>query len=152
MILSSNKRLIYFDSTGKEASHWPHHGTAHFVKPTPCSLIAIQAKNAFEAQCTSTEFLTCYILDRLKPHFKRLSCALKYCARDNGYFMLASGTSKKARLHPPILGAFADWADKTIWPSEPLNIIKTLFLCCKPIIEFLNRRGIIYSANWMWGM
>ena len=82
-------------------------------------------------------------------HYNRLPCPLKYCTGDDGYFVLASGTTNQSRSHLPALTPTTYWADKPFRPAKPLEILDTGCFCWKPFIKLLQSSRIIYSANWI---
>lgn len=148
LFLTSDERFVNFDIPVERTSARSNHRPTYFMKPAPGGLVTVQTKNSLEPQGASSEFLTCYVPDRLEPKSKRFPCSLKNCSGHNRRFMPADGASKESRFHMPRLVSITYRTNKTVRSSKFQQIINTVLLCRKPVVELSRRFRVINSGNW----
>jgi len=102
------------------------------VQHSPSGLIGTKPENPMQRFCGNPVFSGGQMPCCGKPHGKRRSGAVKDRARRGGDAIAARIAPPFAVLHAPSLGSVARWARKAVFPSNPVNVVKTGNITRKP--------------------
>ena len=140
------KGLIYLYNAMKLVAAGPHHGSSHFMKPTPGCLVASKSKYSFETQSVSTEFLAGDVPNGLEPQPKWFSRPVEYRPCKDRCLLFAFGTTNQPFCHSPTFCSIALGASETIRPTKLLKIFYAFLFCRKPLIKFLHGPRVVHTA------
>ena len=141
--------LIHLDAAFEALPARPHHRTAQLVEPSPSCLVAAQAQDPLQAQCTSSRLLTRDMPHRLEPHAQWLSGSLKdgsrSCRRLPVALQALELTSSRRTGSFPL----ASWASEALGPPNTPQIRSTRVLRGEPFVELLQSPGEVHAADRM---
>ena len=131
-----------------------HHCSSYFVQPSPCCLVATQAKYSLQAKSACTIFLAGYPPDRSEPYCQRTSTTFKNSATFNRCLISAILTLKSTISNWPGFAALTTRAYKPIWPTKRDKISLTFFFRGKLFFQFHKSFWIIFHTplNYMLGV
>ena len=119
------------------------------MEPGPSGLVTAQAEYSLHPQSTDAMLLVRHIPHRLKPKPQRLARTLEDRPRGRRCLTLASHTSQLAPSRHPRQASPAGRTAETIRPTNTPKKIHAGCLRREPLIEFLERAGIVDPANGM---
>jgi len=139
--------LIHLDAALEAISPRPHHRTAQLMVPSPSCLVAAQSQNTLQAQRISSRLLTRDIPHRLEPHAKWLSGTLKNRSRSGRRLPVTLETLQLASGRGTSSSPFASRSPKALGPPHTPQIRSARFVRSKPIVELLQRSGVVHAAD-----
>ncbi len=145
-VFTANKCLIYLYNAMKLVATRPNHCPSHFMKPTPCRLVASKSKHSLETQSVPTELLAGNVPNGLEPQSKRFSCPVEYRPSKNRCLLFAFGTTNQPFCHLPAFCSIASMASETIRPAKLLKIFHAFLFPRKPLIKFLHGPWVVHTA------
>lgn len=140
--LSTDIGFVHFDTASQMFPTSSYHDTPKLLQPTPSSLIAPETVRVAKILGTQTCLLSHHEPHYVKPQTQRLATTFKNCPSRHRTLPPASLAMPQSTVCAPCLSAATFRADKTIWPSNPLQIRCTVFLYRKPVKKFLERPRI----------
>ncbi len=139
--------LIHLDAAFEALPARPHHRTAQLMEPSPSCLVAAQAQDPLQAQCTSSRLLTRDMPHRLEPHAQWLSGALVDGSRSRRRLTVAPQalelTSGRGTGSLPM----ALWASEALRPPNTPQVRSARFFRGEPFVELLQSSGVVHAAD-----
>jgi hypothetical protein len=121
---AANHRLIHFDIAGQPIMLGVANGRAEAVKHRPSSLVGAETKKAMESLGGHPVLRCRHVPSGREPYRKGRFCVMKEgasCGRHPAPTCLAPPS---AITHTPPRVARAFGTSKTVWPTEPIQIVE----------------------------
>jgi len=124
--------LIHFDVSGQHVVHGIADRAPESVQHRPSGLIGPESEDPMQCFGGNAVFSRGYMPSCGKPNSKRRSGVVKDRARSGGDAIAARIAPPFTIFHAPAFGAVARWACKSVFPADPVKVVKAGSIIRKP--------------------
>ena len=129
---ASKYGLIHFDVSGQHVVPGMTDCAPEPVQHRPRSLIGAEPEDSMKRFSGNAIFSGGQMPGGGKPNGQRCSGVVKNCTRRGGYTTDTRLTPPLPAFHAPCRGAATIGANKAMWPSNPIKVVKTGGVIWKP--------------------
>lgn len=139
-------RLVHLNAPFQTLPPRTHHGPTQLVQPRPGRQVASQPENLLNRYRTGPSLLAGNLPDSAKPQPQGLVGVLEDCTGGDRSLAPAKAAHQPPPRRGPSLLRSAAWADKTVGPTQPHQILAACVFVRKPLFEFQDGTRVVFHT------